>query len=115
MLKKIRDKRPLEIINHFGVEHQKRKFGEESGELRDAIVEVELRDQDYICERHEEILLDEVADNIVMLLQFIQYYDLPIDKINDRVDYKLTRTIEEEMVKDESIRQTGVMGPIQKY
>lgn len=113
MLKKINDKRPLRIINHYGIEHQKRIFSGEADELRDAIVEVELRDQDYICERHEEILIDEVADNLVMLLEFIQYYDLPIDKINNRVDYKLDR--QGERMKNESIHNRGQMGPIQRY
>lgn len=113
MLKKNYDKRPLAIINHYGPQHQKRIFSGEADELRDAITEVELRDQDYICERHEEMLIDEVADNLVMLLEFIQYYDLSIDKINDRVDYKLNRQIEERM-KNESIHKGFTLGPISR-
>lgn len=113
MLKKKTDKRCLAIINHYGVEHQKRKLSEESGELRDVITEVELRDQDYICERHEEMPIDEIADNLVMLAEFIQYYNLPIDKIEARMDYKLDR--QEERIKNESVHQTGPLGPIQRY
>lgn len=113
MLKKNYDKRPLEIINHYGIQHQKRIFSGEADELRDAIVEVELRDQDYICDRHEEMLIDEVADNLVMLLEFIQYYDLPIDKINNRVDFKLDR--QKERMKNESVCERGLMGPVQRY
>ena len=113
MLKKKMDKRCLDIINHYGVEHQQRKLAEENYELQSVITEVELRDQDYICKRHEDILIDEIADNLIMLAQFIQYYDLPIDKIDKRIDYKLDRQ-EERMKKDESIYQRGSLGPIQR-
>lgn len=91
MLKEGLDKRPLEIIKHYGVNHQKRKLSEESDELRDVITEVELREQDCLCERHKDMLIDEVADNLVMLFEFIQYYDLPIVKIEERIDFKLDR------------------------
>ena len=112
MLKEKTDKRCLAIINHYGVQHQKRIFSGEADELRDAITEVELRDQDYICERHEEMLIDEIADNLVMLAQFIQYYALPMDKIEERMDYKLER--QEERMKNESVYKGGTLGPIQR-
>ena len=101
MLKKKMDKRCLAIIKHYGPDHQKRIFSGEADELRDAITEVELRDQDYLVERQEELLIDEIADNLVLLAQFIQYYNLPIEKIDERMDYKLDR--QEERMKNESI------------
>lgn len=62
MLKKKMDKRCLDIINHYGPDYQKRIFSGEADELRDAITEVELRDQDYLCERHEDMLIDDLVD-----------------------------------------------------
>lgn len=112
MLKKKMDKRCLDIINHYGPDHQKRIFSGEADELRDAITEVELRDQDYLCERHEDMLIDEIADVLVMLGQFIQYYDLPIDKIDKRIDFKLDR--QEERIRNEGIHQARVLGPVQR-
>lgn len=47
-----------------------------------------------------------------MLGQFIQYYDLPIDKIDKRIDFKLDR--QEERMKNEGIHQTRVLGPVQR-
>lgn len=91
MFKEGLDKRALEIINHYGPSHQKRIFSGEADELRDAITEVELREQEELCERHVDMLVDEVADNLVMLTQFILYYDLPMDKIEKRMDYKFSR------------------------
>ena len=85
------DKRCLNIISHYGPLHQKRIFAGEYQELQDAIMEVELREQDYINDYQEDMLIDEIADNLVMLGQFIQYYNLPMDKINSRIDYKLDR------------------------
>ena len=101
MLKRKMDKRCLAIIEHYGPKHQQRKLAEENYELQDAITEVELRDQDYLVERQEELLIDEIADNLVLLAQFIQYYDLPIEKIDERMDYKLDR--QEERMRYESI------------
>ena len=95
------DKRSLAIIKHQGPKHQKRKLAEENYELQEAKTEVELRDQDYLVERQEELLIDEIADNLVLLAQFIQYYNLPIEKIDERMDYKLDR--QEERMRNESI------------
>ena len=98
------DKRCLNIISHYGPLHQKRIFAGEHQELQDAITEVELREQDYISEYHEDILIDEIADNLVMLGQFIQYYNLSMNKINDRIDYKLDRQ-ERRMKEDDKANE----------
>lgn len=102
MLKKRLDKRCLGIILHYGPVKQQRKLAEEQFELQQAITEVELRDQNHlreISEYQQDILIDEIADNLVMLAQYIQYYDLPIEKIDERMDYKLDR--QEERIANE--------------
>lgn len=86
-----RDIRPLEIINNYGPKHQQEILKGEYEELQEAIDKVELREQEELTDYHKEILIDEVADVLVMLLQYIQYYDLPKEQIEKRVDYKLDR------------------------
>lgn len=94
MLKKNVDKRYLKIIKHYGPKHQQKKLAEENYELQEAITTVELREQNHLREINwyeEEILIDEISDNLVLLMEYIQYYNLPIDKINKRIEYKLDR------------------------
>lgn len=104
------DKKCLEIINTYGPKHQQRKLAEEQFELQEAITIVEQRDQDYLYENQANMLIDEIADNIVLLGEFIQYYNLDIDKINDRIEQKLDRQldrIKKEGKKDEGIHPRG--------
>ena len=86
-----RDKRPLNIINHYGPKHQQEILKGEYEELQEAIDKVEARDQKELNEYHKEILIDEVADVLVMLLEYIQYYELSKEAIEARVDFKLNR------------------------
>lgn len=91
MLKKNQDKRYLRIMEHYGPNHQQKKLAEEHFELQEAITIVEQREQDYLEEYHKCLLVDEIADNLVLLMEYIQYYDIDIDRVNERVEYKLDR------------------------
>ena len=86
-------KRPLQIITNYGPKHQQEILKGEYEELQDAIDEVELRHEKELNYYYKDILVDEVADVLVMLLEYIQYYDLPKEMIEDRVDYKLDRQL----------------------
>lgn len=103
------DKKCLEIINHYGPKHQQRKLAEESFELQEAITIVEEREQDYICQTEADMLIDEIADNIVLLGEFIQYYNLDTDAINNRIEQKLDRQLNriKEEDKNEGIHTRG--------
>ena len=99
----------LKIINHYGINNQKRKLEEEVFELQEAITICELQEAITICElknsvqyeiplteliETKEHLTEECADVIVMLLQFILYYDIDTDELNKMIDQKIKRQLE---------------------
>ena len=85
----------LKIINHYGINNQKRKLEEEVFELQEAITICELKNSvQYEIPLTElietkEHLTEECADVIVMLLQFILYYDIDTDELNKMIDQKI--------------------------
>lgn len=107
------DKKCLEIINHYGPKHQQRKLAEENFELQEAITLVEEREQDYICDVHEDMLLDEIADNLILISQFVQYYGLDTNKINKRIDKKLDRQLKR-MKEDGGNEGIHKRGPLER-
>ena len=73
----------LYIIKTFGVKNQLRKFAEENYELIEAIHE---GDNTHIAE--------EIADNLLMISEFIEYFHIEKEELENIVDYKINRTIE---------------------
>ena len=54
---------------------------------------------------HKNNIAEEIADCIVMLTQFKEYYEITDEQIDKQVDYKINRQlnrIEKEGVKDEN-------------
>lgn len=85
------DNRPLDIIEHYGPKHQQRKLAEENFELQEVLTEVRLEESKELCERHRQMLTDEITDNLVMLVEFIKYYNLDKEELEKRFEYKLDR------------------------
>ena len=88
------------IISHYGVNDQQRKLAEEVFELQEAITTHELKNSvsyeiplTEIVETKEHIA-EEIADVIVLLLQFSEYYVLNNYDIYKIVDYKIKRQLE---------------------
>lgn len=90
----------LRIINHYGINNQQRKLEEEVFELQEAITIYELKNSvQYEIPLTElietkEHLTEECADVIVMLLQFMLYYDVDTDELNKMIDQKIKRQLE---------------------
>ena len=90
----------LKIINHYGINNQQRKLEEEIFELQEAITIYELKNSvQYEIPLTElietkEHLTEECADVIVMLLQFMLYYDIDTDELNKMIDQKIKRQLE---------------------
>ena len=75
----------LERINHYGVNNQLRKFNEECYELIEAIIDykyVEVYKGSPAEKYHKQHIVEELADNFVMLYQFPYYYYELLDDIN---------------------------------
>ena len=90
----------LKIINHYGVNAQQRQLAEEVFELQEAITTHEVKKFSSsgipiteIVETREHIA-EEIADVIVLLLQFSEYYVLNNYDIYKIVDYKIKRQLE---------------------
>ena len=99
------------IIEYYGYRNQLKKFNEESFEVIEAVMDLEYQIL-TCCEcgrgethtKHErKHLEEEIADTLVLLNQFIYYYDLNENNIMDtvykKIDRQLTR-IEEEINKN---------------
>lgn len=70
------------IIDHFGVGGQVRKFNEEAFELTEAILT-----------KGKEEILEEVADCLVLIGQFVEHFELSDEEITEKMDFKIARTI----------------------
>lgn len=90
----------LRIINHYGINNQQRKLEEEVFELQEVITIYELKNSvQYEIPLTEliatkEHFTEECADVIVMLLQFMLYYDVDTDELNKMIDQKIKRQLE---------------------
>lgn len=83
----------LKIIRHYGINNQLRKFNEENFELIEAIT----KEQNDICEIFQEMeekwIKEEIADNLVLLSQFILYYEIDLDEIEEIFKQKVDRQL----------------------
>lgn len=82
----------LKIINNYGVISQLKYFQSEVFELNEAIITQELDETGYNYEiKH---IAEEIADCLVMIRQFKEYYDISNDEIKNVMKYKVKRQLE---------------------
>lgn len=87
----------LQIIQHYGVNHQQRKFNEEVFELQEAILEYEQDENKFYPEVDKalkEHIAEEIADCLVLLKQFQVYYDISAEQIKEVMRFKVKRQLE---------------------
>ena len=92
----------LQIINRYGIEHQQRKLEEEVFELQQAITNYEdayeanqiYEGNDYNIPKFREHIEEELADVMVMLEQFVVYYDIEDAQIEQIMCNKIRRQLE---------------------
>lgn len=87
----------LKIINHYGVMPQLKYFQSEVFELNEAIIDynyVELYKDSPAEKYHKEHIAEEIADVMVMLMQFKEYYHIDGNDILKIMDEKINRQIE---------------------
>lgn len=82
------EEKALKIINKFGIENQLKKFNEENYELQEAIIQYEKG-----CGTYKHVV-EEIVDNLVLLKQFILFYGIPKEMIEEGMKFKIDRTIE---------------------
>lgn len=78
----------LQIINHYGPLNQRKKLCEEFMELQDELFYV------YDLGDDRENLLSEIADVLVLVMQFAYEYGYSIDDVINMMQYKIDRQLE---------------------
>lgn len=90
----------LNIIKHFGLEHQLRKLNEEYYELQEAITIHELKKTvEYEIPLTEiigtkEHIIEELGDVRLVLLQIQSFYGITDEEIENAMEFKGVRTLE---------------------
>lgn len=86
----------LKIINYYGVDNQLRKFSEENFELIEAMTNLNYA-IDYkpseLIGAEKYYIKSEIADNFVLLSQFILYYNIDLDDIEKIFKNKVERQL----------------------
>ena len=82
------------IISHYGVNAQQRQLAEEVFELQEAITAYENDYEGLNMGNDTNHIAEEIADVAVLLNQFIDYYDLDSEKIQEIANYKIRRQLE---------------------
>lgn len=89
----------LNIIKHFGLEHQLRKLNEEHYELQEAITIHELKKTvEYEIPLTEiigtkEHIIEELGDVRLVLLQIQEFYGITDEEIENVMEFKGVRTL----------------------
>lgn len=101
-----------EIIRHYGLNNQRRKFAEENLELQDAIIEYQNAKKqmhgmsstyaEQYLKGYKYHLMEELADNLLLLGEFIEYFDIDTDELEEMAIYKYKRT--KRRMQDETVR-----------
>lgn len=100
------EKELIKIIEHYGIENQQRKLEEEVLELQMAITKFltetekfnyetdfyDFEKMDVLSNIYDNIV-EEIADVLVILLQFIYLFEVEEDEIHKIFKYKVKRTL----------------------
>lgn len=84
----------LKIINHYGLMPQLKYFQTEVFELNEAIIGYENDYEGLNLGNDTNHIAEEIADVLVLLFQFNEYYGLDIDDISKIMDNKIKRQLE---------------------
>lgn len=89
----------LDIMNHFGIRNQMKKLNEECYEFIEAVDNYEDFKTFYSDMPSEELVarsfvIEECADILLLLTQFIALYDIEKKEIDTFIDEKLKRTLD---------------------
>ena len=83
----------LKIVRHYGVDNQLKKLNEENFELLQALDRLNQTKDTESLKINRDNVKSEMADVIVLLTQFILYYNLNLDEIFDIYQFKINRQI----------------------
>ena len=88
----------LKIIENFGIRNQLKKFNEECYELEEAILdyqtEIAYFDEDAATLSIKRHIAEEIADCLVLINQFIEYYKIDNNDVAKIMQEKTNRTLD---------------------
>lgn len=85
----------LDIINHYGINHQQRKLQEEVSELIEAIIQYEMAKKlNLPLDKYRKHVVEEHTDVTLLMNQIRDYYKIDYDESLKVYEYKFNRTIE---------------------
>ena len=87
------DKDLLKIINYYGVMPQLKYFQSEVFELNEAIITEETKRNFKSTRFNKDHIEEEIADVLVMLMQFKEYYYIEENKIINIMKEKIERQL----------------------
>ena len=86
------------IIKHYGIKPQLKYFQSEIFELSEAIIQMEYpaigNKPQCLIDLEKKHIAEEIADCLVMIRQFKEYYDISNDEIKNIMKYKVKRQLE---------------------
>lgn len=86
------------IIKHYGIKPQLKYFQSEVFELSEAIIQMEYpaigHKPEVLVDIEKKHIAEEIADCLVMIRQFKEYYDISNDEIKNVMKYKVKRQLE---------------------
>lgn len=91
----------LKIINHYGIDNQRRRLQEEVTELLDEILLFEKGIGDI------NNIISEMADVSILLWQFQEYYEIKDLELLEVRDFKVNRTLDEIEHPEKRIARKG--------
>lgn len=98
-MNKEQTEKALKILEHYGVEKQRRQLVEECAELIQAVTKLERAQESGDIEKITEKTLEivgELVDVRIMLQQITMslFQDVSKDMINEQIEYKLQRQLD---------------------
>lgn len=91
----------LKIIGRYGVMHQLKHFNSEVFELNEAIIRLDNEGCNEKDSDNNEHVASEIADVMVMLRELQYYHDIPDEKINEIMEFKVNRQMDRMKKEDQ--------------
>lgn len=86
----------MAIINNYGVLHQLKQMNSEQFELTEAIINYQNSKSEFPHLKTEDLkqhVIEEMADNLVMLKQFQLFFVISDEELQKVMNYKIKRTL----------------------
>ena len=87
------DDKLREIVNHYGIKQQLKKFNEETFELIEAVTINEVDNFDLVDQELVDKIVEEIADVVVLLKQIQLYYFINESFIKKIMEQKIDRQL----------------------